>query len=123
MYVKFSADKQTVSIRLPIYHRQLKIYFENYREYSYIPSEDKAILRSIAEALPKGSYQKATRDNCYQKVSAGFVKQPDSIFTPVFRESLKDKRKYFRFPEDFKEEAAERFGREHINKFYTMKRR
>lgn len=123
MYVRASAETKTVSIRLPIYRTVLKIYFENYRDYCYIPDEDTAILRTIAQTLPKDRYMRATRNTCYQNVSAAFVKQPDDIFTPVFRLSLKDKRKFFRFPEDFNKEAAERFGRELINVFFTMKKR
>lgn len=123
MYVHASAETQKISIRLPIYNTVLKIYFENYRDYCYIPDEDRALLKTIAQTLPKDRYRKATRDTCYQNVSAGFVKQPGDIFTPVFRSSLKDKKKYFRFPEDFNEKAAETFGRELLCVFFTMKKR
>ena len=122
MYLRYVAGSGQIHIRLPIYRNDMRIYFENYRDYCYLPEEDTAILRSVAAALPKGRYQKATRDTAYQRISGTFVKQPHGIFTPVLCTNLKDKRKYFRFPEDFKKEAAEEFGRGLINIFFTMKR-
>ena len=123
MYVKASAENKKILIRLPIYTEDMKIFFDNYRDYFYIPDEDTVILRSIGQSLPKGSYVKATKETCYRKVSGKFVKQPSDIFTPVVRTSYKDKKKYFLFPDCFKKEAADEFGRELINVFFTMKRR
>ena len=123
MYLKASADSRKISIRLPIYEDEMKVFFDNYRDYCYIPDEDTAMLRSLALSLPKGSYKKATRETCYRKVSGKFVKQPCRIFTPAVKTSLKDKRLFFRFPDSFKKEAAEQFGRELINIFFTMKRK
>ena len=123
MYLKASSESGRISIRLPLYKGTMKIFFDNYRDYCYIPDEDTAILRSLAVTLPKGSYVKATRENCCQNVSGTFIKQPSNTFTPVLKSAYKDKRKYFRFPESFNKEAAEQFGRELINVFFTMKHR
>ncbi len=123
MYVRASAVKKHISIRLPLYTDEMKVYFDDYRNYCYIPDEDRAILKSIAVSLPRNRYVRATKDNCYQKVGGTFLKQPASLFTPVLRYDLKDKRKYFRFPEDFQKEKAEQFGRDLLNVFFKMKRR
>jgi len=123
MFIKVNVDNRKLLIRLPIYDFDMKIYFEDYRNYCYLPEEDKAILRTIAMALPKDRYKKATKETCYQKVSGKFVKQPGNLFTPVLKTDLKDKKKYFRFPEDFQKEKAEQFGRDLLNVFFTMKRR
>ena len=69
----------------------------------------------------KGKYIKATKENCCKKASGRFLKQPDALFKPVFKAAYKDKARYFRFPEDFNEKAAEQFGRELINVFFRMK--
>ncbi|MCR5474021.1 MAG: ribonuclease H-like domain-containing protein [Lachnospiraceae bacterium] len=122
MYVKASCDDGKILIRLPIYVQEMKIYFDNYRDYCYLPEEDTAILKTLAYSLPKGRYQKATRDTAYQRVSGTFLKQPHSLFRPVLCTDRKDKKKYFRFPEDFNKEAAEEFGRSLINIFFSMKR-
>lgn len=123
MYVKASAKDKYIHIRLPIYHDDMKIFFENYRDYRYIPDEDRVIPVSLAACLPKDRYRKATKDNCYVRYEGDFIKQPSDIFTPVFKTAYKDKKKYFRFPESFDEKAAETFGRELINIFFRMKRR
>lgn len=123
MYLRYNAEDGKILIRLPVYKGEMRIYFDNYRDYCYLPEEDTAILRTLAFALPKVRYVKATRDNCYQRVSGSFVKQPSGMFTPVLCTTRKDKRRYFRFPEDFKEDAAENFGRSLINIFFTMKRK
>ncbi len=123
MYLKASAKDKYIHIRLPIYHDDMKIFFENYRDYRYLPDEDRVIPASLAASLPKGTYKKATKDNCYVRAEGDFIKQPDDIFKPVFKTAYKDKKKYFRFPESFDEKAAETFGRELINIFFRMKRR
>ncbi len=123
MYVKVSAQTGDISIRLPLYTGTMKIFFDNYRDYCYLPDEDTALLRSIAQTLPKDRYVKATKEKCYQNVTGSFLKQPSGIFTPVLRTSYKDKKKYFKFPESFKKEAAEEFGRQLIDVFFAMKHR
>ncbi len=123
MYIKVCADTGKITIRLPIYTGDMKLFFENYRDYCYIPDEDRAIPKAIACSLPKDRYKKATKETCYQNVSGKFVKQPGDLFGPVLKTSYKDKKKYFRYPDSFKKEAADEFGRSLINVFFTMKRR
>ena len=123
MYVRYSSESGKIMIRLPLVEGTMKLFFDNYRDYCYIPDEDTVVPKSLAEALPKGSYKKATRDTCYQPVTGKFVKQPAAVFEPVLKISYKDKRRYFKFPDSFKKEAAETFGRELINIFFTMKKR
>lgn len=123
MYIKASSRTRHISIRLPLYKENMKVFFDNYKDYCYLPDEDTALLRSIAQSLPKERYIKATKENCYQNVSGSFLKQPSGIFTPVLRTAYKDKKKYFKFPDSFKKEAAEQFGRELINVFFAMKHR
>lgn len=122
MYVKVSAESQKALIRLPLYSGEMKIFFENYRDYSYLPSADKAIIKTLAMALPKGSYVKATKETCYQKTAGTFIKQPEKIFSPAFKSAYKDKASYFRFPEDFTADCRDRFGTELINVFFHMKK-
>lgn len=122
MYLRSSASGD-LKIRLPLYDTEMKTYFDNYKDYRYLPGEDTVIPRSLAESLPKDRYIKATRETCCKKISARFMKQPEGIFTPVFKTSFKDKARYFRFPEDFNKEAADEFGRCLINVFFNMRKR
>ena len=122
MYVKASSDDGKILIRLPIYDTEMRLFYDNYRDYRYLPEEDMAVFKTVAQTLPKDRYIKATRENCYRKVSGRFLKQPGDHFQPSLRSSYKDKRRYFRFPEDFDEKTADEFGRKLINVFFTMKR-
>ncbi len=123
MFLHYSSDTGKITIRLPIYTCEMKIYFDNWRDYCYLPDEDEAILKSIAEALPKDRRKKATKETCYRRVSGKFVKQPCDLFRPVLKTDYKDKKKYFSFPDSFNKEAADEFGRSLINVFFTLKRR
>ncbi|MBR4574606.1 MAG: ribonuclease H-like domain-containing protein [Lachnospiraceae bacterium] len=123
MYLKASADTGNILIRLPLYRTQMKLFFDNYKDYCYLPDEDTVIPRELASSLLPGRYRKATKETCCKKADGRFMKQPDAVFSPVFKTSLKDKKKYFRFPEDFDEKAADIFGRELINVFFKMKKR
>ncbi|MCR5590034.1 MAG: ribonuclease H-like domain-containing protein [Lachnospiraceae bacterium] len=123
MFLKASADSGKITIRLPIYRTEMKLFYDNYRDYCYLPDEDMAILKELTSSMPKNRYHKATKENCYRKMSGEFIKQPESLFTPVFRTEYKDKKKYFMFPDSFRKEAAEDFGRQLINVFFKMKRR
>ena len=123
MYLKYSAETSRLLIRLPIYTCEMKIFFDDWRNYRYLPGEDTVILKELAATLSKDRYIKATKETCYQRVSGKFVKQPSDLFKPVLKTAYKDKKKYFRFPDSFNKEAADEFGRSLINIFFTMKRR
>lgn len=122
MYIKVSAGDNTVIIRLPIIEDSMKMYYDNYRDYYYLPERDCSIIKELCSGLTKGSYQKATKENCYTKVEGCFVKQPGKIFSPSFKVSYKDKAHYFRFPDDFNEDKRNEFGNELIKVFFHTKR-
>lgn len=122
MYVRASASDGRIAIRLPLYTNDMKIFFDNYRDYFYLPEEDTAILKSAAMGLPKERYHKATKETCYTRVSGKFLKQPSDLFTPVVKAAYKDKKNYFCFPDSFNEKAADEFGRQLINVFFSMKK-
>lgn len=122
MYLKASSETGKISIRLPLYDTEMKLFFDNYRDYCYLPDEDTVIPKALASSLPKNRYRKAVKENCCRKVKGKFMKQPVPVFTPVFRTEYKDRRRYFRFPEDFDKKAAEQFGRELINIFFKIRK-
>lgn len=122
MYIKVSAQCKTVTIRLPLICGNMKMFFDNYRDYYYLPEEDTCIIRSLCSCMPKSQYIKATKENCYQNISGTFLKQPDKIFSPSLKASYKDKASYFRFPEDFNDEGKDEFGTKLLQVFFHIKR-
>ncbi len=94
-------DASGMQLQLPFYHATLKYFFENYKEYYYLPAEDQAIHRSVAEFVEPAYRTKATRENCYQKRTGAFLFQPLPGQTPAFREHAKDKGSFFSPDEAF----------------------
>ena len=87
--------QKEATINAPIYTEELKFFFDNYRDYYYLPAEDMAIHKSVATYVDKDFRKKATADNCYTKKDAIFVPQYETLITPFFKESNKDKLSYF----------------------------
>lgn len=73
-----------------------KFFFENYKEYYYLPDEDRAIHKSVGAYVDPSHRKKAVRSNCYEKLSDCFFKQFGEDIRPAFKEDLKDKSFWFR---------------------------
>ena len=60
-----------------------------------------AIHKSVASYVDKEFRKKATASNCYTKKDAIFVPQYETLITPFFKESNKDKLSYFELTLEF----------------------
>lgn len=88
-----SAYKQEASLSIPILHDELKFFFSDYRNYYYLPIEDKAIHKSIASFVDKEYREKAKRSNCYVRKEGDFIIQYDSII-PGYQHNYNDPLSY-----------------------------
>ena len=79
----------------------MKFFFDHPEDYYYLPAEDMAIHKSVATYVDKDFRKKATADNCYTKKDAIFVPQYETLITPFFKESNKDKLTYFELTGSF----------------------
>lgn len=79
----------------------MKFFFDHPEDYYYLPAEDMAIHKSVATYVDKDFRKKATADNCYTKKDAIFVPQYETLITPFFKESNKDKLTYFELTREF----------------------
>lgn len=68
-----SVKDDTGLLKLPVYKGELKHYFDNYRDYYYIPSEDRAILKTLGSLMDPVLYEKAKADTCYIKINGEFL--------------------------------------------------
>ena len=93
--------KETTKIRIPIVTEELRFFFPNYKDYFYLPKEDMAIHKSVADFVDKQYRQKAKAWNCYTRRTSLFLPQYDTIITPVFRREYKDTCCYFEYNEAF----------------------
>lgn len=83
------------TLSVPVFHGTLKYFFNDYKEYYYLPAEDRAIHKSVAEFVDKAYRKKATKETCYQKKEGCFLPQIEQMFEPAFRESAKSSPAYF----------------------------
>ena len=94
-------NNDQLSLTIPVITDSLKFFFPNYKEYYYLIKEDMAIHKSVATYVDKDFRKKATADNCYTKKDAIFVPQYETLITPFFKESSKDKLTYFELTREF----------------------
>jgi len=74
--VTLSARDSVLEFTVSEYRGTASHYFENYRDYYYLPAEDKAVHKSVGEFVDRSARVKATAETaCVKK---------DGIFFPLF---------------------------------------
>lgn len=96
-----SVRENTACLRVKLFEGELRFFFENPKDYYYLPNEDLAVHKSIASYVDKEHRRQATAANCYTKKNAIFVPQCQDIVTPAFLKQPKDKSSFFELTEDF----------------------
>lgn len=104
-------QENTATLQIPVYHGTLKFFFPNYKDYYYLPKEDTAMHKSVAEFVDSAFRKKATAATCYTKKEGVFLpnlfpakktKQPDSVSdSALFYLQYKDKLSFCELPKDF----------------------
>lgn len=67
-----SLQESTGTLTVPLFYNTLKFFFEPYRDYYYLPQEDTAIHKSVAQFVDPAFRQKATPSTCYTKKEGDF---------------------------------------------------
>jgi uncharacterized protein YprB with RNaseH-like and TPR domain len=100
-YICFKAFQNTAVFQITLIHGVLKFFFDNYKDYYYLPKEDTAVHKSLAAFVEKEYRQKAKAATCYTKKEGVFLPQFESLFSPIFKQNHNDKITYFECTEDF----------------------
>ena len=87
-------NKCDLTIVLPVYSDELKHFFDDYRNYYYIPSDDTAIHKSVAQFNEPSNREKAKASTCYQRKKGLFILNPRGVIEPVFKKEYRSK-EYF----------------------------
>ena len=66
-------DITAATLSLPLYRGSLKYFFPDHKDYYYLPQEDTAIHKSVAQFVDTSCRQKATVANCYTKKEGIFL--------------------------------------------------
>ena len=91
--------KNKIKVKIDITIGVMKHFFENYRDYFYLPLEDMAIHKSVAIYVDKNFRTKATKDNCYVRKESSFI----PCFSPHNHEVFKhqpDGEKYMEYNDE-----------------------
>ncbi len=78
------ASGNTLKLKIPVTDGLVKYYYEDYKNYYYLPKEDKAIHKSVAAFVDKEYRTKATALNCYNKINPElFINDEEKLKTYV----------------------------------------
>lgn len=95
--IYFKIDNDTVHIVVKIKYGTYKYFFENYKDYYYLPLEDRAMHKSVAEFVDRKYRKQASASTCYEKRTGSFLpifQSDEYSFSPCFKEDYKDKNNY-----------------------------
>lgn len=89
-------DKTSVTVKIPLYEGTLYHYFDDYKNYYYLPEEDTAIHKSVGSYVDPAFRKKATASNCYMKKTGIFLPLPCDFETTqvLFQESKRSSKRY-----------------------------
>lgn len=94
-------ETSTIAIQISCFKGVLRHFFENYKDYYYLPLEDTAIHKSVAHFVDSAHKKKAKKSNCYNKKEALYLPQTSLLYEPVFYKEYNDKISYFEYSDEF----------------------
>ena len=89
----------SLCLTVPLYQGELCYFFKDYKDYEFIPSEDRAVHKSLAAMYPKEMREKAKASTAYQKMKTSFL----PVFQErekVFKKTYQDKNCFIPFKEN-----------------------
>lgn len=101
---RLTLDKPAATLSLPLYHGTLKYFFPDHKDYYYLPQEDTAIHKSVAQFVDASCRRKATAANCFTKKEGIFLpslsaKEP-AMKENCFYAAHKAKPAFYLLPDD-----------------------
>lgn len=101
----------TALLRLPVIECELKRFYDNYKDYYYLPAEDCCIHRSAASGVSRTHRENAKKETCYTKYSGLFIPSILSDHPAAFRESYVSKDLYLPYTADNADAILSDIGR------------
>ncbi|NLK28538.1 MAG: ribonuclease H-like domain-containing protein [Clostridiales bacterium] len=121
--IYFNAQDLQASLHIKVVEGVLKHFYENYKDYYYLPAEDIAVHKSLASFVDKDYREKAKPATCYTKKKGSFVPQFEPVIYPFFKQNYQDKISYLEVHTDFllQEENIEQYVSHILNYLTTHK--
>ncbi len=89
------AKGASATLKLPVFRGELKYFYDDPKEYYYLPTEDMAVHRSLAQYVDKEHRIPAKPSTCYTKKTGTFLPQFKPLYTPYFKTDHDSKITYF----------------------------
>lgn len=102
----FRGEEAVCSLKVPIFEEELKYFYSNYRDYYYLPTEDVALHKSVADFVDKAYRIPASAANCYTRKMSSYLPQWDFVFTPFFKRDYKSRELFFELTDELKKDRA-----------------
>ena len=99
--IQITGYKDEATITAPIYKDELKFFFDNYKEYYYLPTEDMAVHKSVASFVDKGYREQAKKETCYTRKEGYYISQVDDGIVSGYKKNYKDKESYIALVDSF----------------------
>lgn len=96
-----TGNHNEMTINAPIFSGELKFYFDNYREYYYLPAEDMAVHKSVAAYVDKDYRIQAKKENCYLRHMGHYISQINDGIMSGYRKDIKDKETFIELSDSF----------------------
>ncbi|NLO10388.1 MAG: ribonuclease H-like domain-containing protein [Clostridiales bacterium] len=100
-FIYINAYENSALITIDIYDGELKFFYDNYRDYYYLPDEDRAIHKSLAIYVDKDYRVKAKPSSSYTRKEGLFAPQYHPIISPYFKKECNDKITFVEIHTDF----------------------
>lgn len=71
--IHLDIHEDTITLTLPVFQGECRHFFNDYRNYYYLPMEDTAIHKSVGEFVDPSSRKKATAATCYVRQSGSYL--------------------------------------------------
>lgn len=92
---------KTCRLMIHAFEGELKYFLPDYRNYYYLPDQDRAIHKNIAAYTDPSRRIPSKASTCYQRRYGLFLPQKTSMFTPVFQSSYKASALWFECTKQF----------------------
>lgn len=101
-----SCEQDYFAIQISGIRQPLKHFFQDYKNYFYLPLEDTAIHKSVAAFVDKQYREPAKASTCYCKKDGFYLPQQEPLFEPVFKENYASSLLYFACKDEFLQDKA-----------------
>ena len=76
-YLSCRVSREGMAILIPVFAGRKKLYYKDFKNYYYLPNEDRAVHKSVGRFVDKKFRVQAKASNCYESVDGSFIYAPD----------------------------------------------